>query len=171
VKKRKPSGNSTDATKVWFSPRCRDCEQKERNEKGTRAASIAPAAAPNFGGSESSPQNWGKESSAENSAIECIQMWRQPSLMLDRHRPPPRSRPPPGRAENCGATPGFSPRRRERDRRYRARVKAGEAVAMVAYDADDLDKLIRLQVLRECEAGDKAAVAAAIKQVLRNVRL
>jgi hypothetical protein len=50
-------------------------------------------------------------------------------------------------------------------------VRRGEAVAHVVYDADDIDKLIRLQVLRESEAGDKAAVGAAIRQVLRNVRL
>jgi HNH endonuclease len=29
----KRRGNSTDATKIWFSSRCRDCEQKTRNER------------------------------------------------------------------------------------------------------------------------------------------
>jgi hypothetical protein len=82
--------------------------------------------------------------------------------------PPPRSRPPPARPDGRSARTIL---RRERDRRYREHVRRGEAVAHVVVDTDDLDKLIRLQVLRESEAGDKAAGAAAIKQVLRNVRL
>jgi hypothetical protein len=83
--------------------------------------------------------------------------------MLDRQPRPPPARP-------CLKSEA-SARRRERDRRYREHVRRGEAVAHVVNDADDIDKLVRLRVLDESEAGDKAAVAAAIRQVLRNVRL
>jgi hypothetical protein len=38
-------------------------------------------------------------------------------------------------------------------------------------DAADIDKLIRLRVLDEAQIGGKAAVGAAIRQVLWNVRL
>lgn len=61
--------------------------------------------------------------------------------------------------------------RAERQRRHRQRRAEGEACTTVQYDADDLDKMVRLGVLRECEAGDREAIGLAIRQVLKNVRL
>ncbi|MGY2982657.1 hypothetical protein [Bradyrhizobium sp. USDA 4508] len=55
---------------------------------------------------------------------------------------------------------------RERTRRWRQHVDAGEIVAPTIINADRLDKLVRLQLLKEAETKDRKAIGAAIGRLL-----
>jgi hypothetical protein len=57
-------------------------------------------------------------------------------------------------------------RRLERQRAWRARVRAGVVLVPVAVDAAILEFLIQLHWLEEQDAGDKRAVGAAIARLL-----
>jgi hypothetical protein len=56
---------------------------------------------------------------------------------------------------------------RQAKRRYRARVRAGIAVALVEYDADAVDFLVRIGSLTDEEAQDRAKVAAALSATVK----
>jgi hypothetical protein len=60
-------------------------------------------------------------------------------------------------------------RRRDEQRRYRARQRRGERIAPVAYSGDDLDKLIALDVLDEAATSDPREIGRAFRRVLWNV--
>jgi len=54
----------------------------------------------------------------------------------------------------------------DRHARYRARQRNGKAVYAVELGGEELDWLIKLQWLQECEASEKAAVGRAIGAML-----
>ena len=68
------------------------------------------------------------------------------------------------------ATADFTDRRRAfrqaRQARYRARVRARQRIAPVAFDEDVLDLLVRLNWLSEADAGDVRAVGDAISALV-----
>lgn len=53
-----------------------------------------------------------------------------------------------------------------RDRRYRHRLRAGKIIAPVEVDAAIVDLLIKLEWLREADAGSSRAIADAIGRML-----
>ena len=60
---------------------------------------------------------------------------------------------------------GFIP---DRHRRFRARRRAGKAVASVEFDAAVLNFLVKLKWLLEAEASDRGAVGRAIGALIRD---
>jgi hypothetical protein len=65
-------------------------------------------------------------------------------------------------------TPSARRARNDRQRRWRVRAAAGEAVAPVPYNAEIVNLLVHLAWLPEAEASDHRAVGKAISALLRD---
>jgi hypothetical protein len=54
-------------------------------------------------------------------------------------------------------------------RRWRERVDAGKAVALVEYDAEIIEMTVQTAWLPECDAHDRAKVGAAFSRLLKDM--
>ena len=59
--------------------------------------------------------------------------------------------------------------RNARQRRFRARLRAGEVVVTVSLSPEETDKLCRLRCLDAHQLEDRAAIADAIHLLLTNI--
>jgi hypothetical protein len=65
--------------------------------------------------------------------------------------------------------PGRRDRRREQQRRHRARLRHGRRVYPIELDGQILDMLVRLQWLPDSAAGDDREVARAVRALLTDI--